>query len=541
MKYLEKLLDCVEKAHVSIARWCVKTCTFVWRRQSRRSLALRFAVGFVGMAFLLLFCTWLLDGGYVGHQGWDEVLQRYLEKEGHLVAGRNLSYACLGAAALSALVAGLAVFRKPIVFRLMQGAWALGAVLLWQAFRWTVRAPDILNLADHKAFDTLARNDLWAVSFFGVFFASFWPIVLLVAILSVAARRHYGLKTRPFGGARDIGGDVITSLKTGGKDPRWRSSVYWAVFIFLVILIAPYLSFWWWTETYGLPQGGGEMVQQEVKVKKIKKKKQKKLMVNPWSPYILERMNIDDVQTLNELEEESRDTYQATASSAGGGKGKGSGGWPKGIGGNIRFIRLKYRGGDWDQDMGKGADYNLLIKFKQWTGMKIAKDTEFREIEGLKHFAHKLSPPFVFLTGMGGISVSDKEAKIMRDYCLVEGGMLFIDNGGGYFDGSVKSLLRKVFPGRSLVDIPNDDPIYQRPYIFPDGAPPFWHHAGYRAKGIRDEGRWVVFYHPGDVNDAWKDDHSGASAEVADQAYKLGVNVMFYAFNQYYRRWYEQD
>ena len=39
---------------------------------------------------------------------------------------------------------------------------------------------------------------------------------------------------------------------------------------------------------------------------------------------------------------------------------------------------------------------------------------------------------------------------------------------------------------------------------------------------------------------AWKDDHSGASAEVADQAYKLGVNVMFYAFNQYYHRHYEQ-
>lgn len=39
---------------------------------------------------------------------------------------------------------------------------------------------------------------------------------------------------------------------------------------------------------------------------------------------------------------------------------------------------------------------------------------------------------------------------------------------------------------------------------------------------------------------ACKDDHSGASAEVADQAYKLGVNVMFYAFNQYYHRHYEQ-
>ena len=79
------------------------------------------------------------------------------------------------------------------------------------------------------------------------------------------------------------------------------------------------------------------------------------------------------------------------------------------------------------------------------------------------------------------------------------------------------------------------------PYVFPDGAPRFWHHDGSRALGIRHEGRIMVYYHPGDVNDAWKDGHSGASAEVADQAYKLGVNVMFYAFNQYYRRHYGDD
>ena len=42
------------------------------------------------------------------------------------------------------------------------------------------------------------------------------------------------------------------------------------------------------------------------------------------------------------------------------------------------------------------------------------------------------------------------------------------------------------------------------------------------------------------ADDAWKDDLSGASAEVADQAYKLGVSVMFCAFNQYYYRHFEQ-
>jgi hypothetical protein len=50
---------------------------------------------------------------------------------------------------------------------------------------------------------------------------------------------------------------------------------------------------------------------------------------------------------------------------------------------------------------------------------------------------------------------------------------------------------------------------------------------------MKYQGRWVVFYHQGDVNDAWKTGHSGVSDAMANQAYKLGVNVMNYAFNQY--------
>ena len=51
-------------------------------------------------------------------------------------------------------------------------------------------------------------------------------------------------------------------------------------------------------------------------------------------------------------------------------------------------------------------------------------------------------------------------------------------------------------------------------------------------------------YHDGRAlaDDAREDDHSGASAEKSprNQAYKLGVNVMFGAGNQYYRRHEEQ-
>ena len=541
MKLLESILGLVERAGAGVNRAAGAVFGALGRAQARFSAPLRFAVGFAGLALAMLGLAWLADGGWAAWAQLDETFLRYLENAGHLALGRRLAQGAAGAAALCALATLVSPVRIRLAFRLLQVAWAAAFAVAFAVFRWTVRAADILNLADHKAFDAAMRDNLWTASFLAGLLLALWFLLLLVALVTGSVRRCYGFRPSPSG--RDLGGDIVSSVRTGGADPRWRSSLYWACSIVLAVLFLPYLMFFWgWEEPYGLPAGGGQQVQQTVKIKKQKRKKQKKLVVNPFSPYILERMNIDDVKTLAELDDESRDTYEVQQVAQPGGKGKGVGGWPKGMeGAAVRFIRLKYRGGDWDQDMGKGADYNLLIKFHEWTGMKIARDTEFREIERLKYFPKKKAPPFVFMTGRGGIGVTDAEVKALRNYCLVEGGMLFIDNGGGRFDGSVRALLRRVFPGRPLVDISNDDTIYQRPYVFPDGAPPFWHHAGYRALGIREDGRWVVFYHPGDVNDAWRDDHSGASAEVADQAYKLGVNVMFYAFNQYYQRHYGDE
>ncbi len=540
MKFLEAILNLIERGHGWLAGTCVRIFRALWRFQSHRSAAFRFAVGFCGLALVLMWCAFLVSGGYVKMCDFDEAFVRYLENAGHLAYGLKLGFVCAGVAGLCAIAALLGTIKKAFSFRVMEAAYAAFLVMAFLTFMWLMDVGPILNHADLKAFDAASRNELWTGVIFWTIVMMPWAALVGLALVQKSVRGVYGLMVAPAWGE-----NVLESLKTGGTDRRWRSSLYYAFTIFFLVLFVPYMMFsWGYEEPYGLPKGGGAQVVDVVKVKKVKpKKKAKKLSVNPWSPYILERMDIDDVVTLKELEETTQDTYAANPQDAKrGGKGKGMGGWPAGMEGSaVRFIRLKYRGGDWDQDMGKGADYNLLIKFHEWTGMKIARDTEFREIDRLKFFPKKKAPPFVFMTGRGNINISDSEAKILREYCEKEGGMLFIDNGGGHFDGSVKNMLRKVFSGKPLVDIPNDDPIYQRPYIFPDGAPPFWHHAGYRASGIRDEnGRWMVYYHPGDINDAWRDDHSGASAEVADQAYKLGVNVMFYAFNQYYRRHYEE-
>ena len=101
------------------------------------------------------------------------------------------------------------------------------------------------------------------------------------------------------------------------------------------------------------------------------------------------------------------------------------------------------------------------------------------------------------LTGNADMGrVSSADMKILRDYCL-NGGMLIADAGSARFHQSFTHFMRQVFPDKPLIDIADDDMLYQLPYSFPDGAPAFWHHGGRRALGIKHDGRWIVFYHPG--------------------------------------------
>ena len=587
----DSFADLLGVIHCFIAKVLTHALGWLWRKQGATPLRLRFCVAFLLLGLASLFMAVLMpsslskvvsktqehsivqtvdgsstnsvakiadsastnaiasilskpsdNGLYIRLNEFDPSQVRYLEKAGELSTGSFVSLVALLSAFLAFLCVLFAWFRKPFALWLMKVAWALHAVVLVLVTRWLFVVPSVLNNSDYKAFPHEYRNELWTWPIFGFPLACVLPIIVLLALLTIRTRRYYGGKVVS---GRFDSSVIIEDLRTGGIDPRFRSSLYWAINLFLIVLIAPFLIHGCGTEEYGLVKGSGEpAVTEVVRIKPKPKKKQKKLLVDPWSPYILERMDIDDAKVLDELQQETRDTYQANRASKGklGKGGKGKGGWPSGMeGAKVRFIRLKYSGGNWDQEMGKSGDYNLLLRFNQLTGLPIATETEAREISRLAHFAKKKAPPFVFMTGSQGIRISQREAKILREYCENEGGMLFIDCGGGNFGWSVRQMLSRVFPGKSLVDIPNVDPIYQAPYIFPDGAPRFWHHDGNRALGIRHEGRLVVFYHPGDVKDAWKDGHSGVKPEIADQAYKLGVNVIYYAFNQYYRRHYEQE
>ena len=415
--------------------------------------------------------------------------------------------------------------------RLVAALWFVHLLLQW---RWVLAIPSWLRQFQPDAYGNAVRNELWTWGTIRIL-----PWILGAAGFGVALglRRvavWYGADEREGWPDR-----LWDNLRTHGEDPPFRKAIYASGFLHLLVLfILPLIGFHGGCMElpYGIPQGSGTPMIEMIKVRKIQKKPEKKFIVNLQAPISFYVPKIEDSDVLEELDRQTEQTYEAQQIGklgAGGGK---QGGWPNGMErAKVRFIRLEYDGGDWDQDMGFGADYNMLLKFREFTGFDIWPTTESIRIAQLKRFPRNRAPPFVYLTGglQGGINVSQAEVKILREYCLEMGGMIFADNGGGNFDRNFRALMKRVFPELPLVVISKDDVIFQYPFYFPNGAPPLWHHSGKEALGIKYQGRWVVFYHQGDINDAWKTGHSGASPTVANQAYKLGVNIIYYAFTQY--------
>lgn len=279
-------------------------------------------------------------------------------------------------------------------------------------------------------------------------------------------------------------------------------------------------------ELYEMPAGGGkpQTVTQTVKIQKVVKKK---FVINPFSSVIFNPPPIDEVKL--QLQEATAHLY-----AVGYGEGDGAGFAGGTQRGKVRFIRLEYSGGDWDQDFGVGADLNMLTEYGIRTKQKISTETESRAISQLRNFPIGKSPPFVYITGQRSISISESERKILREYLLDKHGMIFCDNGGSrHFHNQFVAMMDYVLEGKvESVAVPLDDPIHSVPYRIPF-LPYVAPHGGKEALGWKVDGRWVAYYSPGDIADAWSDGHAGVKPEVWEYCFQLGTNVMFYAHLEY--------
>ncbi len=193
----------------------------------------------------------------------------------------------------------------------------------------------------------------------------------------------------------------------------------------------------------------------------------------------------------------------------------------------IRFIRLKYLGGDWDR--GASRDLTMLKEYETRTGHPIASKTESRSVADLKSFPIGKGPHLVYLTGQKNIELKDADVKVLREYLLTKRGMLLGDNGGSrHFHQQFIAMMKHVLPEVRPVRIALDDSIHQIPYSL-SSIPYVAPHGGKHPLGWKVDGGWVCYYHPGNIGAAWADNHAGVNRDVYEASYALGTNIIYYA------------
>lgn len=152
--------------------------------------------------------------------------------------------------------------------------------------------------------------------------------------------------------------------------------------------------------------------------------------------------------------------------------------------------------------------------------------------------------PFLMAGLPGSWDLSDAQAAKLRDY-LLRGGFLLCDSffGTREWAGFVNGM-KRVFPDRPIIDLPDDHPVFHSVYDLTDkhqianwqalgrgegyradGATPQW-------RGIEDDsGRLMVLIaFNNDLGDSWqRADEPDYPAEDVNLGLRLGVNVAIYA------------
>jgi hypothetical protein len=155
--------------------------------------------------------------------------------------------------------------------------------------------------------------------------------------------------------------------------------------------------------------------------------------------------------------------------------------------------------------------------------------------------------PWLYGVEVGHWELTDDQAKRMREY-LLRGGFFMCDDFHGYFEWDIfAASMRKVFPDREIVEIPNEDQIFHVIYDLDDryqvpgeqfvrsgrtcerceagGATPRW-------RGIYDDkGRLMVaICHNMDLGDSWEHaDNPEYPQKFSALGIRIGVNYVVYS------------
>ena len=193
------------------------------------------------------------------------------------------------------------------------------------------------------------------------------------------------------------------------------------------------------------------------------------------------------------------------------------------------IARVHYSGGgDWYCD--QSSIPNLLQYLEKNTPISVKNENI--HVNLIDENAHQY--PYLYLTGHGNIRFTDNEIISLRSI-LMNNGFLHADDNYG-MDASFRREMKRVFPNKELVPLPNDHPIFHSYYSFPNGLPKVHEHDGKppQALALFEEERMIVLYtYESDLGDGWED----ASAHqdpwpIRESALQMGVNIIYFSLTQ---------
>lgn len=197
---------------------------------------------------------------------------------------------------------------------------------------------------------------------------------------------------------------------------------------------------------------------------------------------------------------------------------------------SFSIARVHYSGGgDWYSD--PSSLPNLLSYLNLNTPMS-AYSEELRI--KLTDDDAKNQFPYLYMTGHGNIRFSDDEVIALRSI-LMNGGFLHADDNYG-MDKSFRREMKRVFPNKDLVPLPNNHAVFSSYYIFEDGLPKIHEHDNMppQAFALFEGDRIILLYtYESDLGDGWEDANVHQDPfPVREAALKMGVNIIYFALTQ---------
>ena len=142
--------------------------------------------------------------------------------------------------------------------------------------------------------------------------------------------------------------------------------------------------------------------------------------------------------------------------------------------------------------------------------------------------------PYLYLNGHGNIKLTNDEIIALRSI-LLNGAFLHADDNYG-MDKSFRREMKKVFPNKNFVNLPNNHPIFYSFYSLPDGLPKIHEHDKKppQALALFDKERLIVLYtYESDLGDGWENPSVHKDPwPIRESALKMGVNIIYYVLSQ---------